>query len=80
MVLINGWRFFETCCLFEEIQYSFVITTSGMLLKFTIYVEKENIIVYDNIIAGKIRIGFADPLNFNKSKKVEFWYYFNNFL
>lgn len=51
-----------------------------MLLKFTIYVEKENIIVYDNIIAGKIRIGFADPLNFDKSKKVEFWYYFNNFL
>lgn len=51
-----------------------------MLLKFTIYVEKENIIVYDNIIAGKIRTGFADPLNFDKSKKVEFWYYFNNFL
>lgn len=57
-----------------------MITTSGLLLKFRIYVEKENIIVYDYITAGKIGIGFADPVNLNKSNKVDFWYYFTTFL
>ena len=80
MVLTRGRRFFETWCLFEEIQYGVVITTSSLLVKFTIYVEKENIIVYDYITAGKIGIGFADPLNLNKSNKVDFWYYFTTFL
>ena len=49
-----------------------MIIISGLLLNFTVNVEKENIIVYDQIIAENFRVGFADSLNFNKSKKLCF--------